>query len=138
MTLRSRIALLVVALSTAAVWAASASATNAKLNMTSIGSDQYALTVDVFNTGYYPYGIDVAFRLWGDDEWYDDLLYTVPGTIFGNGWTGHIMREITVSGSALNEDWGSDEVYVEARLYDHHTGKLVLTLRTNRLYGSWS
>jgi len=61
-----------------------------------------------------------------------------PGTIFGGGWTGHIVREFTVSGSTLNEDGGSDEAYVDARLYDHHTGKLVLTLQTNRLYGSWS
>jgi CubicO group peptidase (beta-lactamase class C family) len=41
------------------------------------------------------------------------------------------VREFTVSGSTLNEDWGSDEVYVDARIYDHHTGKLVLTLETN-------
>jgi hypothetical protein len=48
------------------------------------------------------------------------------------------VREFTVSGSTLNEDWGSDEVYVDARLYDHSTGKLLTTLQTNRLYGSWS
>ena len=138
MALRGRLALLVVALSIAAVEAANASATTAKLNMTSVGNDRYALTADIFNTGYYPYGVDVAFRLWGDDEWYDDHLYSPPGTTFGNGWTGHIVREFTVSGSTLNEDWGSDEVYVDARLYDHLTGKLVTTLQTNRLYGSWS
>jgi hypothetical protein len=138
MALRGKIALFVIALSLAAVWAESASASTAKLNMTSIGNNRYTLTADVFNNGYFPYGVDVAFRLWGDDEWYDDLLYTVPGTIFGGYWTGHIVREFTVSGSTLNEDWGSDEVYVEARLYDHSTGKLVETVQTNRLYGSWS
>lgn len=138
MALRSKIALFVVVLSVALVGTSRANATTAKLNMTSVGNDQYALTVDVFNTGYYPYGIDVAFRLWGDDEWYDDLLYSVPGTTFGNGWTGHIVREFTVSGSTLNEDWGSDEIYVDARFYDHHTGNLVATIRSNDLYGSWS
>ena len=47
-----------------------------------LGNARHALTADVNNTGYYPYGVDVAFRLWGDDEWYDDLLYTVPGTTY--------------------------------------------------------
>jgi hypothetical protein len=137
MTLRRKLALFVVALSVAAAGAASASATTAKLNMTSIGNDRYALTADVYITGYYPYGVDVAFRLWGDDEWYDDLLLSL-GTTFGGYWTGHVVREFTASGNTLNEDWGSDEVYVDARLYDHRTGKLVETVQTNRLYGSWS
>ncbi len=48
------------------------------------------------------------------------------------------MREFTVSGSTLNEDWGWDEIYVDARLYDHRTGKLAQTVQTNRLYGEWS
>ena len=138
MALRGRIALSVVALSVAAVGAANAGATNAKLNMTSIGNDRYTLTADVNINDYYPYGVDVAFRLWGDDEWFDDLLNSFPGTTFGGYWTGHIVREFTVSGSTLNEDWGADEVYVEARMYDHRTGNLVKTLQTNRLYGSWS
>lgn len=138
MALRKRIAIFVVVLSVAVVGAARANASSAKLNMASIGNDQYALMVDVTNNGYYPYGVDVTFRLWGDDEWYDDLLYSVPGTIFGGYWTGHITREITVSGSTLNEDWGSDEVYVEVRFFDHSTGKLVDSFHTNDLYGSWS
>ena len=138
MAFRKRIAIFVVVLSVAVVGAARANATNAKLNMTTAGNDQYTLTVDVFNTGYYPYGIDVAFRLWGDDEWYDDLLYSVPGAVFQNGWTGHVVRAFTVSGSTLNEDWGSDEIYVDARFYDHRTGALVATIRSNDLYGSWS
>ena len=138
MALRSTIALFVVALSLAAVGAASASATTAKLDMTSIGNDRYTLTVDVRNTHYYPYGVNVAFRLWGDDEWVDDLLYSPLGTTFQGLWVDHVVREFTVSGSTLNEDWGADEIYVDARMYDHQTGKLVETVQTNRLYGSWS
>jgi hypothetical protein len=137
MTIHAKIAVFVATLSLAAVGAASASASTAKLNMTSIGNNRYTLTADVFNNGYFPYGVDVAFRLWGDDEWYDDLLSSL-GTTFGGYWTGHVVREFTVSGGTLNEDWGSDEVYVDARLYDHLTGKLVETVQTNRLYGSWS
>lgn len=80
----------------------------------------------------------MAIRLWGDDEWFDDLLFTPLGTTFEGRWSGHFEREFTVSGSVLNEDWGADEIYADARLYDHRTGKLVQTIRTNRLYGSWS
>jgi hypothetical protein len=47
-------------------------------------------------------------------------------------------RQFTVAGSTLNEDWGWDEIYVDVRLYDHRTGKLVQTIETNRLYGTWS
>jgi hypothetical protein len=140
MTLRSKIALFVVALSVAAVGAANASAATppAKLNITSIGNDRYTLTADVYTNRLWVSGFDVTFRLWGEDEWYDDLLYTPPCTTFRGTWTSHVACEFTVSGSTLNEDWGSDEIYVDARLYDHHTGKLVETAQTNRLYGSWS
>jgi hypothetical protein len=78
MAVRGKIALFVVALSLAAVGAECASASTAKLNMTSI-----------------------------------------------------------VSGTTLDGDWGSDEVYGDARLYDRLTGKLAETVQTNRLYGSW-
>jgi hypothetical protein len=138
MSRRSKIALFVIALSVAAVGAASASATTARLDLVPAGNNRYTLTVDVYKTGYFPSGVDVAFRLWGDDEWFDDLLYSPLGTTFGGYWTSPITREFTVSGSTLNEDWGWDEIYVDARLYDHATGKLVQTVQTNRLYGQWS
>ena len=130
MALRSKIALFVVALSFAAVGAANAGATTAKLDLKPIGNDRYALTVGVYKTGYFRSGVDVAFRLWGDDEWFDDLLYSPLGTTFGGYWTSPIVGEFTVSGSTLNEDWGWDEIYVDARLYDHGTGKLVQTVQT--------
>lgn len=50
----------------------------------------------------------------------------------------HFERSFIVSGSVLNEDWGWDEIYAEARLYDHKTGKLLQTIETNRLNGQWS
>ena len=73
----------------------------------------YTLTVDVRNTPYCPYGVNVAFRLWGDDEWFDDLLYSPLGTTFQGLWVDHVVREFTVSGSTLNEHWGADEIYVD-------------------------
>ena len=141
MALRSKIALFVVALSVAAVGAANAgatSATTAKLDITPIGNDRYTPTADVRNIGCFPDGFDVAFRLWGDDEWFDDLLYSPLGVTHGGFWMHEVTREFTVSGSTLDEDWGWDEIYVDARIYDHRTGKLVQTVQTNRLYGSWS
>ena len=46
--LRGKIALFAVALSVVAVVAANASASTAELDMTSIGSDRYTLTADVY------------------------------------------------------------------------------------------
>ena len=117
---------------------ATASTDRAKLTIAPIGSDRYSLVASADYGASYTNGVDIAVRLWGDDEWYDDLLYSVPGTIYQGTWDMHFERQFTVSGSTLNEDWGADEIYADARLYDHKTGKLLLTLKTNLLYGSWS
>lgn len=141
MTLRTRIALLVAALSLvggATAGAAAAGSATAKLTITPIGNDRYNLVASGHFTGFYWDGVDVALRLWGDDEWFDDLLYTPPGTINVPYSLGDFQRAFVVSGSVLNEDWGSDEIYVDVRLYDHTTGRLIQTIETNRLYGSWS
>lgn len=141
MALRTRIALFLAALSIVATGAAGASAAytgSATLSITPTANDQYVLVASGRYPAFYLNGVDVAIRLWGDDEWYDDLLYTVPGTIFEGPWDMHFERSFILSGSVLNEDWGWDEIYAEARLYDHKTGKLLQTIETNRLYGQWS
>lgn len=50
----------------------------------------------------------------GEDTWFDDDLFTInpgfPGHILGGGFS---MSAI-VPGSALDEDWGEDEVYAVA------------------------
>jgi hypothetical protein len=51
-------------------------------------------------------------RVRGDDQWFDDRLFTLK-----LGFPGHVSQQgtfvmsDTVSGSQLNEDWGQDEVY---------------------------
>jgi hypothetical protein len=142
MALLKRMALFVAALSLVAGGvAAAASAETAfpgKLTIAPLGNDRYNLVASGNFGSFHPSGVDVSIRLWGDDEWYDDLLYTPPGTIYLGSWVQHFDRAFSVDGSVLNEDWGADEIYADARLYDHGTGKLFLTIKTNLLYGSWS
>lgn len=142
MTLRKRVAPFIAALSLAACSAAAtASAETAfpgKLTIAPLGNDRYNLVASGNFGSFHPSGVDVSIRLWGDDEWYDDLLYTPPGTIYLGSWVQHFERAFSVGGSVLDEDWGTDEIYADARLYDHGTGKLFLTIKTNHLYGNWS
>jgi hypothetical protein len=108
-----------------------------KLTIAPLGNNRYNLVASGHFSSLHS-GVDVSIRLWGDDEWFDDLLYTPPGTIHLDIWTQDFARAFSVDGSVLNEDWGTDEIYADARLYDHATGKLFLTIKTNNLYGSWS
>jgi hypothetical protein len=142
--LRKRTATFALALSLVIVGAAALGATAADaapgtLTIAPTGyNDQYSLTVSGSYSTYFPYGVDIVYRLWGEDEWFDDLLFTPPGATYQGYWMHSYERQFTVAGSTLNEDWGWDEIYVDVRLYDHRTGKLVQTIETNRLYGTWS
>jgi hypothetical protein len=109
-----------------------------KLTIAPLGNDRYNLVASGHFGSLHFSGVDLSIRLWGDDEWSDDLLYTPPGTIHLEIWTQDFERAFSVGGSVLNEDWGADEIYADARLYDHATGKLFLTIKTNNLYGNWS
>jgi hypothetical protein len=120
---------------------ASASAATASLSVTHIGSNQYRVTVKAYVSHYYPRGADLAVRLWGEDEYYDDLLVgPITGTWDGDFTPGEVPPfSFVVSGSTLNEDWGArDELYAGLRVYDHSTGKQVEIAESNRLYGYWS
>ena len=124
----------------ATVGASTASAAAADLSLTPTGSpNQYRVTVSGYVSNYYPRGVDIAVRLWGEDEWYDDLLVgPVIGTMDGDFLPGPFTVSFTVSGSTLNEDWGRDELYAGVRIYNRSTGQQVQTAETNRLYGYWS
>ncbi|RSZ61041.1 hypothetical protein HF313_16800 [Massilia atriviolacea] len=53
----------------------------------------------------------------GDDEWFDDRLFSIggPGTD-RVGVDGSFSLSAIVSGDQLNEDWGQDEVYAQVRV----------------------
>ncbi|UOD29034.1 hypothetical protein INH39_26975 [Massilia violaceinigra] len=54
----------------------------------------------------------VGARIRGDDEWFDDTLFSIGGTgIERVGVDGSFSLSNTVSAGQLNEDWGQDEVY---------------------------
>ncbi|MDM5177884.1 hypothetical protein PO883_11845 [Massilia sp. DJPM01] len=54
----------------------------------------------------------VGARIRGDDEWFDDTLFSIGGTgIERVGVDGSFSLSNTVSANQLNEDWGQDEVY---------------------------
>jgi hypothetical protein len=83
-----------------------------KLQISPAESSQYLVVVS--GEGFYgaPTNAKVGVRIKGDDEWFDDTLFSMrlgfPGQVLRDG--GFVMSE-TVPGSRLNEDWGEDEVY---------------------------
>jgi hypothetical protein len=57
-------------------------------------------------------GKTVGARIRGEDEWFDDRLFSIGGTgIERVGPDGSFSLSETVPGSQLNEDWGQDEIY---------------------------
>jgi hypothetical protein len=58
------------------------------------------------------HGKTVGARIRGDDEWFDDKLFSIGGTGFERvGPDGSFSLSKIVPGSQLNEDWGRDEIY---------------------------
>lgn len=54
----------------------------------------------------------VGARIRGDDEWFDDRLFSIGGSGSERvGVDGSFSLSHTVSAGQLNEDWGQDEVY---------------------------
>lgn len=68
---------------------------------------EYFVTVD--GTGFYNVSADarVGVRIRGSDKWIDDRLFNMSGLVSG----GSFNISQSVPKSALNEDWGEDEVY---------------------------
>jgi hypothetical protein len=134
------LAAVVASLILAAVGASTASAAAANLTITPTATpNQHRVTVSGSVSNYYPRGVDIAVRLWGEDEWSDDLLVgPAMGTVDGDFLPGQFSVSFTVSGGTLNEDWGRDELYAGVRIYNRSTGQQVQTAETNRLYGYWS
>ena len=139
-TRTAALAAVVASLILATVGASTASAAAANLTLAPTATpNQFRVTVSGYVSSYYPRGVDIAVRLWGEDEWSDDLLVgPVTGTMDGDFLPGPFTISFTVSGSTLNEDWGRDELYAGVRIYNRSTGQQVQTAETNRLYGYWS
>ncbi|MFB9240481.1 hypothetical protein IV454_24925 [Massilia antarctica] len=61
---------------------------------------------------YHSVNKKVGARIRGDDEWFDDTLFSICGTgIERVGGDGSFTLSNTVSANQLNEDWGQDEIY---------------------------
>lgn len=59
-------------------------------------------------------GREVGVRLRGEDEWFDD---SISATFLNSNIIGGIFSLSTyIPGSALNEDWGEDEIYAIANV----------------------
>jgi hypothetical protein len=117
--------------------AASASAATATLSIAYAGcvnsyGQQFDYTMRVRGTtANYP-GMRVEVRLWGEDTWSDDFLGGpyVQSYPFG----GSYLIDFCVNRSALDEDWGRDEIYAGVRVFNTATGKQTETAESNRIY----
>jgi hypothetical protein len=119
--------------------AATAAAATAKLTITPTGYyNQCRVTVGGTVAGLYANGFDTSIKLWGSDEWDDDLL-AGPFVNYWGPYDSGFGREFTLSCSTLNEDWGArDEIYAGVRVYDRRTGSQTESAVTNRVDGYWS
>src|SRR4051812_37869845 len=83
-----------------------------KLYISPTEDGQYLVVVD--GEGFYnaPPNARVSVRIRGDDEWFDDTLFGLGGGVSG----GFFNVSAKVPGSALNEDWGQDEIYAAAKV----------------------
>jgi hypothetical protein len=79
----------------------------------------------------------IAVRLWGEDQFSDDLLggpYTPARWANHDGLRFALTHKVHVS--LLNEDWGEDELYAGVRLLYPNTQTL-RSAETNRLFGTF-
>jgi hypothetical protein len=89
-----------------------------KLFITPVGNGNYLVVVN--GSGFVnAENKKVGVRIRGEDEWFDDTLFSInpgfPGHILGGGFS----MSATVPSSALDEDWGEDEVYAVASVEGH-------------------
>ena len=98
---------------------APAAATHTDHELTAVASTA-TLYISPAGNGYYNVVVDghssaanatVGVRVKGDDEWFDDSLFSFGGGYSHTDPWGNFNVATTVPGSKLNEDWGQDEVY---------------------------
>lgn len=75
----------------------------------------------------------VGARIRGEDQWFDDRLFSIGGTGLERvGQDGRFTLSKIVSGAQLNEDWGQDEIYALVSV-DGLSG----SFRTNTVKGNF-
>ena len=78
-------------------------------------------------------GKNVGARIRGEDEWFDDKLFSIGGTGIERVLPdGSFSLSKTVSNSQLNEDWGRDEIYALVDVQG-----LSGTFRSNNINGNF-
>ena len=82
-------------------------------------------------------GHNVVVRLWGEDQFSDDLLMGPYSAVRGANYDG-LWFSIAhkVPNSLLNEDWGQDEIYAGVLLVQPNTQTL-RSAEPNRVVGSF-
>ncbi len=86
-----------------------------------------------------PASATVSVRVRGDDEWFDDNLFSFPAWPHNRlsgyidlGLASYSIVSESVRGSTLNEDWGNDEVYCQVKVSGFGE------VKTNTITGNWS
>ena len=145
MKMRTAVTLVAIAATlAAAISAGPASAAGGRLTIAKTASGLYNVTVCGNVSNAYPGGAQAEIRLWGSDTFYDDFLfgpYVTTAIDYGaypcpEGGNGNIYASFLVSGSTLNEDWGTDEVYAGVRARNYRNGS-VQTFTTNTISRSF-
>ncbi len=74
----------------------------------------------------------VSARVRGDDEWFDDRLFSVGGGNFDRvSQEGYFNISTIATASQLNEDWGQDEIFAIVEMQGGST------YRTNTIRGNF-
>jgi hypothetical protein len=117
------------------VAASAATASTASLRISRTPDNQCRMQVGAISTKPMAHSGYVDVRIWGDDTYSDDFL-TGPVRF---SYSGGFANEFWMPGlcSALDEDWGVDEIYAGMRIYDGVTGKQVDAIESNRVRGSF-
>jgi len=88
-----------------------APAVTAQLYISYVGNGYWAVVVDGHSSAP---NASVGVRVYGDDPWFDDFLFSIVGTA-RTDYAGNFNLARTVYRSTLDEDWeGTDEIYAIA------------------------
>jgi len=136
MHVRRLLASLALAAAMIGAGATSASAATATLSIAYTGctnayGQHFDYTMRVRGTTSTHARMRVEVRLWGEDEWYDDLLAGPYAQSYDFG--GSYLIDFCVNKSTLDEDWGRDELYAGVRVYNS-AGRQIESAESNRLY----